>query len=164
MTQLRTALRAYLFEGHDPAACLDRLDLLMDGLLDQRVATAVVAVLDPATGAGPDRQRRPPAAAAGPRRRGRARSTSSRDRCSASGAGSRRRPSSSSSRGSTLLVYTDGLVEERGVDMRERMARPARAGGRTHPGRTLDAWVDGLLAVQGPEPDDDTTSSRCGCA
>ena len=50
MTQVRTALRAYLFEGHDPATCLDRLDLLMAGLLDQRVATAVLAVLDPPTG------------------------------------------------------------------------------------------------------------------
>ncbi len=50
MTQVRTALRAYLFEGHAPGVSLDRLDRLMSGLLDQRVATAVVAVVDRATG------------------------------------------------------------------------------------------------------------------
>ncbi|WP_432562076.1 SpoIIE family protein phosphatase [Kineococcus sp. SYSU DK003] len=46
MAQLRTALRAYLLEGHSPASALDRLDALVATLPGGHTATAVVAVLD----------------------------------------------------------------------------------------------------------------------
>jgi GAF domain-containing protein len=52
MAQLRTALRAYLLEGHSPASALDRLDALVCTLLGSHTATALVAVLDLAPGAG----------------------------------------------------------------------------------------------------------------
>ena len=155
MTQLRTALRAYLFEGHGPDECLDRLDRLMDGLLDQRVATAVVAVLEPAT-------RRVRLASAGHPQPLLVRGST------ASEVGVTSRPllgvgwgTSTASElvlepGDTLLVYTDGLVEERGVDLAERMAGLRELAGRTHPGAGLEPWLDGLLAVRG-QPDDDTT-------
>jgi two-component system, chemotaxis family, sensor kinase Cph1 len=155
MTQLRTALRAYLFEGHGPGLCLDRLDRLMDGLLDQRVATAVVAVLEPAT-------RRVSIASAGHPQPLLVRGSTARE------VGVTSRPllgvgwgTSTASElvlepADTLLVYTDGLVEERGADLVERMAGLRELAGRTHPGARLEPWLDGLLAVRG-QPDDDTT-------
>ncbi|WP_432519490.1 SpoIIE family protein phosphatase [Kineococcus sp. SYSU DK006] len=50
MAQLRTALRAYLLEGHSPASALDRLDALVGTLLGNHMATALVAVVHPAAG------------------------------------------------------------------------------------------------------------------
>jgi light-regulated signal transduction histidine kinase (bacteriophytochrome) len=46
MVQVRTTLRAYLFEGHTPMACLDKLDAFIDRMLTDQVATAVVAIVD----------------------------------------------------------------------------------------------------------------------
>ncbi|WP_028637914.1 SpoIIE family protein phosphatase [Nocardioides sp. URHA0032] len=156
MTQIRTALRAYVFEGHDPAACLDRLDRLMDGLLDQRVATAAVAVLDPATG------RMRIAGAGHPQpllvRDGDAVEVGVVSRpLLGVGWGTSTSTDLVLEPGTTLLVYTDGLVEERGVDMAERMDHLRRLAADTHPGVDIDQWIDGLLAVQGDRPDDDTT-------
>ncbi|ABS03472.1 SpoIIE family protein phosphatase [Kineococcus radiotolerans] len=48
MAQLRTALRAYLLEGHSPASALDRLDTLVSTLLGNHTATALIAVVHPA--------------------------------------------------------------------------------------------------------------------
>lgn len=156
MTQLRIALRAYLFEGHDPGLCLDRVDLLMEGLLDQRVATAVAAVLDPATGVcrianaghpAPLVVRDGTAVEAGvvPRP------------LLGLGSGTATSAELTLAPGSTLLVYTDGLVERRGTDLEERVARLRELAGRTHPGPSLDGWVDGLLELHPDLPTDDTT-------
>lgn len=157
MTQLRTALRAYLFEGHGPAACLDQLDRLMDGLLDQRIATAAVAILDPRTG------RLSMASAGHP-------PPLLLDEDGVTELDVRSRPLLGVGWGtasttdvalgasSTLLIYTDGLVEERGFDLDERVVALRELAGRTHrPDGDLDEWLAGLLGVQGAEPDDDTT-------
>ncbi|GAB3198210.1 hypothetical protein GCM10027062_11850 [Nocardioides hungaricus] len=156
MTQLRIALRAYLFEGHDPALCLDRLDLLMDGLLDQRVATAIAAVLDPATG----RCRVASAGHPAPLlvRDGAAVEVGVVPRpLLGLGAGTATSTELTLEPGGTLLVYTDGLIEERGTDLAERVALLRDLAGRTHPGGSLDAWVDGLLRIHPDVPTDDTT-------
>ncbi|GAA1125814.1 SpoIIE family protein phosphatase [Nocardioides aquiterrae] len=156
MTQLRTALRAYLYEGHGPDECLDRLDRLMDGLLDQRVATAVVAVLEPETG-------RVRIASAGHPQPLLARGAGAAEVGVTSrpllgvGWGTSTAAELVLEPGDTLLVYTDGLVEQRGVDLAERMTALTELAGSSHPGPDLDHWLDGLLAIQGPEPDDDTT-------
>jgi light-regulated signal transduction histidine kinase (bacteriophytochrome) len=156
MTQLRTALRAYLYEGHGPDECLDRLDLLMDGLLDQRVATAVVAVLEPGAG-------RVRIASAGHPQPLLARGASAAEVGVLSrpllgiGWGTATAAELVLEPGDTLLVYTDGLVEQRGVDLADRVAALTDLAGSTHPGADLEGWLDGLLAIQGPEPDDDTT-------
>jgi serine phosphatase RsbU (regulator of sigma subunit) len=156
MTQLRTALRAYLYEGHGPDECLDRLDRLMDGLLDQRVATAVVAVLEPATG-------RVRIASAGHPQPLLARGAGAAEVAVTSrpllgvGWGTSTAAELVLEPGDTLLVYTDGLIEQRGVDLAERMTALTDLVATSHPGPDLDGWLDGLLAIQGPEPDDDTT-------
>ena len=59
--------------------------------------------------------------------------------------------------GSTLLVYTDGLVEKRGTDLQEQVARLRDLAGSTHPGSSLDGWIDGLLGLHPDVPTDDTT-------
>ncbi|GAB6902897.1 SpoIIE family protein phosphatase [Kineosporia succinea] len=51
MTQLRTALRAYLLEGAPPAETLARLDSLAHLVFRPILATVVLALYDPATGA-----------------------------------------------------------------------------------------------------------------
>jgi light-regulated signal transduction histidine kinase (bacteriophytochrome) len=156
MTQLRTALRAYLYEGHGPDECLDRLDRLMDGLLDQRVATAVVAVLEPGTG-------RVRIASAGHPQPLLARGAAATEVGVTSrpllgvGWGTSTAAELVLEPGDTLLVYTDGLIEQRGVDLAERMTALTELAGGSHAGAELDRWLDGLLEIQGPEPDDDTT-------
>lgn len=156
MTQLRIALRAYLFEGHDPGLCLDRLDLLMDGLLDQRVATAVAAVLDPATGVCRIASAGHPApfvvvdgtateVPVVPRP------------LLGLGSGTATTAEITLPPGGTLLVFTDGLVEKRGTDLLESVAQLRDLTGRTHPGPSLDAWLDGVLGLHPELPTDDTT-------
>lgn len=51
MAELRHALRAYVSEGHGPAAVLRELNRLMVRLLPDEIATVCVLMVDPATGA-----------------------------------------------------------------------------------------------------------------
>ncbi|MBZ5738224.1 SpoIIE family protein phosphatase [Nocardioides mangrovi] len=154
MTQVRTALRAYLFEGHGPRACVDQLDHLMAGLLDQRVATALVAVLDRTTGrieianAG-----HPPPLIVVP---GGATEVDVPVRpLLGVGAGEAESIEIDLAPGETLLLYTDGLVERRGTDLRDRLDRLLVLAGETV-GDDLEAWLDRLLAEHA-DGDDDTT-------
>jgi serine phosphatase RsbU (regulator of sigma subunit)/anti-sigma regulatory factor (Ser/Thr protein kinase) len=50
MAQLRTALRAYAFEGHEPAAVLERINRLLEGGGGPSMTTVAYMVLDPETG------------------------------------------------------------------------------------------------------------------
>lgn len=155
MMQLRTALRAYLVEGHSPAGALDRLDHLMANLLDQRVATAVVGIVDPARTrirlanaghpepllVGPDGVRdldvplRPLLGV---------------------GAGEAATVDLPLEPGVALLLYTDGLVERRGTDLRERTERLRSLAADTYGGSDFQLWLDRLLGLH-DGGDDDTT-------
>ncbi len=156
MTQVRTALRAYLFEGHTAAECLDRLDLLMAGLLDQRVATAVVAVVDPAAGTVEVTSAGHPAPmvvthetaydAAAPVRP-----------LLGVGTGAARTATVALPHGAAMILYTDGLVERRGTDLRERTDRMRAIAADTYVGSDLAAWVDRLVDLHDDGGDDDTT-------
>jgi GAF domain-containing protein/anti-sigma regulatory factor (Ser/Thr protein kinase) len=115
MAQLRTALRAYAVEGHDPAAVVDRVNSLMWQLGPAPMTTLVYIVLDPAEGsmqmvnAG-----HPPPLVISP----------SGDAAYLPGTGgvalgvTRERPyradAHSLTDGATVFLYTDGLVERRG--------------------------------------------------
>jgi serine phosphatase RsbU (regulator of sigma subunit)/anti-sigma regulatory factor (Ser/Thr protein kinase) len=50
MAQLRTALRAYALDGHEPAAVLDRVNRLLEGGGGPSMTTVVFMVLDAETG------------------------------------------------------------------------------------------------------------------
>ncbi|MGZ4777363.1 MAG: SpoIIE family protein phosphatase, partial [Oryzihumus sp.] len=59
--------------------------------------------------------------------------------------------------GSTLLMFTDGLVERRGSDLFANLELLATAAGHGPNGSGLEAWVDGLLHAVPGSGDDDTT-------
>jgi two-component system, chemotaxis family, sensor kinase Cph1 len=159
MTQLRTAMRAYLFEGHGPAECLDRLDLLLDGLLDLGLATAVVASLDRTTGevclasAGHPAPLLLPAAGGA--------ELVDLDPRPLLGVGMSRavEVELALEPGDGLMFYSDGLVERRGTDLAERTERLRRLAGERPPADELEGWVDGLVAhlaaTDAADPTDD---------
>lgn len=152
MAQLRTALRAYALDGYGPAAVLERLDRLLQLTHRTGMATVAYAVLDPAgdelcfASAG-----HPPALLVG-----------------ADGArfaetpvfpplGARPHPtyeqtSIAIAPGTTVLLYTDGLIEQRGEPLGVGLERLRVAGGAGDPSpevlcsRVLDELVHGGLA------------------
>ena len=155
MGQLRNALRAYALEGYQPAQALVRLNRLVTTLGGTEFATVLAARLTPATGrlrfasAGhlPPLVVRPDGTAE-----------------FLTGAQSvpigalRELPCDEDERrlvpGSTLVLYTDGLVESRSVRIDDGLARLASAAGG--PLREPAALVDHLVAVtrEAGEPDD----------
>ncbi|MYT19372.1 SpoIIE family protein phosphatase, partial [Streptomyces sp. SID7760] len=59
--------------------------------------------------------------------------------------------------GSTLLLYTDGLVEQRGHDIDEHIDRLGRQLAATPPETPLESALHALLETVGTaEPEDDT--------
>jgi PAS domain S-box-containing protein len=114
MGRLRIALRAYILDGHAPADAVRRLDALMDDLDEPSMATLVHLALDTANGrteyviAGHP----PPLLRERP---GEVR-TLGGQLAPPIGVGSRRPLEASSltlAPGATLLLYTDGLIEQR---------------------------------------------------
>ncbi|MCW2816912.1 MAG: histidine kinase [Nocardioides sp.] len=159
MTQLRTALRAYLFEGHDAATSLDLLDRLMDGLLDLGLATAAVALLDRETGevvlssAGHPAPLLLPAAGGAELVDLDPRPMLGVGQPGAVSVTLRLEP------GDGLLLYSDGVVERRGTDLGERTERLRRLAGERPADDELERWVDGLVselaATDSADPTDD---------
>ena len=146
MGQVRIALKAYAVEGHSPAGVVDRLNRLVDHLGLGQMSTCVYLTFDPETCvvrftcAG-----HPPPLVVGPG--GRTRYLE----------GGRSLPlgvvpdavyeegEARLERGETLLLYTDGLVEERGVSLDQGLARLREATGG--PGTDLDGLCDRVLAA-----------------
>ncbi|WP_447646920.1 SpoIIE family protein phosphatase [Nocardioides zeae] len=100
-------------------------------------------------------QRRPPAAGAPrPRRHGVAARRRRRDAARHRSRHGTRGPRGRRAGGSTLLLYTDGLVERRGELLDEGIER-LRAAVAAQPGLGPDALCDHVLAALGPFEDDD---------
>jgi anti-sigma regulatory factor (Ser/Thr protein kinase) len=128
MGQLRNGLRAYAIEGHSPAGVLERLDRLVQSLSPGRMATLLYMVLEPdgrnATFANAGHL--PPLVVED----GRTPQLLEGARGVPLGVipyaafeetGARIEP------GSTLVLYTDGLVEERGISIEIRLQDLQRA-------------------------------------
>ena len=157
MAQLRNALRAYAFESHPPAAALERLNRLAWTHGQSVMATVVYLVFDPSTGlvrlanAGHLPPLRGEAGwvhgvpgggtVASPRRPARRRRTSDAEYRLAPG--------------STLLLYTDGLIEKRRTPIDDGLARLAECVGAGH--EDLEGLCDRLLETLGPSGEDDVT-------
>jgi GAF domain-containing protein len=156
MAQVRTALRAYMFDGHSPAACLDRLDVLVQSLLPGQTATALVVALDPVTGEAElaNAGHPPPLVLSG----GACRPMPQSGRPLLGVAtGAARTDRVQLGEGDILLAYTDGLVERRGVEIDVSIERLASAAsGSEHTG-TLDTWIEDLLTAVPGTLDDDLT-------
>lgn len=166
MGQLRHSLRTYAFEGLEPAAALERLNILVNTLGGSEFATVLAARLTPSTGqlryasAG-----HPPplliAAEGG---------VEFLEGVQSVPLGAVAQPEWEEGRrvlapGTTLVFYTDGLVESRSLHLDVGMARLADAAAL---GGDLDDLVDRLLELARPEHQRDDSAVLAvhiaGCA
>ena len=156
MGQLRNALRAFAFEYDDPHTVVSRLDKLVEGMMDSAFATLVYLVVDP-------RQRRARYVVAGhppPLIRSPDGTTSflEEGRSLPIGVDASLEFESGEvllQQGSTILLYTDGLVERRGTPLDEGLRRLAEsaAASEDDPEELVES-VLGALIGDNERPDD----------
>ncbi|MEH3077860.1 MAG: SpoIIE family protein phosphatase [Quadrisphaera sp.] len=154
--QMRNALRAYVLSVRDPAQALERLNELVTRLLPGELATAVVVVVDPATGAARIANAgHPPLVLRGGD--GTARLVDDGVRGPAVGLLDEVTYSATEvvlEPGGALLLYSDGLVEERRTAWTDRLARVvATASGDAG---SLDGLCDQLMRTVSARADDTT--------
>jgi PAS domain S-box-containing protein len=154
MAQLRNALRAYIFELHPPGIALERLNTLAWNFERNVMATLIYLVFDPSSGrvrfanAGhlPPLHARPNGSTVY-LEEGRAAPLGARAATSYKEAEHVLEP------GSTLILYTDGLVEKRLTSIDDRLALLARS---LRPQRNgLEELCDDLLTSLAPSGEDD---------
>ncbi|MBL7488370.1 SpoIIE family protein phosphatase [Frankia sp. AgB1.9] len=174
MAQFRSTLRAYAWELVGPGEVLDRLDRLVQGLAMDSFATAFFAILEPDWAGGgatltyANAGHLPPLLSLGGTGEPTVRPLTGAQSIMLGVATARGREEVSVPfpAGSTLLLYTDGLVEQRGRDIDDgidlaaaRLARyaPSTAAARTGLVRAdLEELADGLIReVAGDEPQQD---------
>jgi DNA-binding response OmpR family regulator/anti-sigma regulatory factor (Ser/Thr protein kinase) len=152
MAELRHATRAYLVEGHGPAAVVDRLNRLMAELIPDETATLCLLSIDLTSGlARLANAGHPPPLI----------NTASGVRPIVGHSpllGIRGRPATeiefTLEPDDTLLLYTDGLIELRTEVFDESFARLTHAAATIEP--DLEAFASRMLADVGPaEPSDD---------
>jgi PAS domain S-box-containing protein len=153
MAQLRNALRAYVFESHSPAIALERLNGLA-WTLDGVMATLIYLSFDPGSG----RMRFANAGHLPPLRAKPDGSTLFLEEGRSPPLGARAATSYKEAEyvlepGSTLILYTDGLVEKRFTVIDDRLALLAQCAGTEQDG--LEALCDHLLARVAPSGEDD---------
>jgi PAS domain S-box-containing protein len=154
MAQLRNALRAYALEAHPPATALEHLNALACGLDETVMATAVYLVFDPASNvvrvanAG-----HLPPLQVGPDGSGTFLQEGRSLPLGVTRATTYREAEYPLDPGSTLLLYTDGLVERRDAAIDDGLERLAQSAAAQHDG--LEQLCDSLLAALGPTGDDD---------
>ncbi len=154
MAQLRNALRAYVFESHPPAAVLERLNRLAWTLDESVMATLIYLVFDPAAGrvrlvnAGhlPPLLANPDGSTAY-MEEGRSLPLGARSATAYTEAEYRLEP------GSTLLLYTDGLIERRRVPIDDGLARLAECLSMGH--ENIEELCDRILTTLAPSGEDD---------
>jgi PAS domain S-box-containing protein len=158
MGQLRSALRAYAFDGHSPGSLLERMNLFMNGLRDRGMATVGLVSVDPAKGeiryakAG-----HPPALLVGA-----GGETTWLDDAAGVPLGvlddaQYAEGTAALAPGSTLVLYTDGLIEMRGESLDRGFERleAAATSGPDDAESLLEHVLENTLAD--PDIDDDVT-------
>jgi serine phosphatase RsbU (regulator of sigma subunit)/anti-sigma regulatory factor (Ser/Thr protein kinase) len=156
MAQLRSGLRAYALQGMAPHEALERLGQLLRQLEPGRSATLLYLLLDPHTGQAE-------VAAAGHPPPLLISATGECDFLELPGSvplGSLRRAryetvEASLGLGSTLVLYTDGLVERAGEPLDRGLARLKRLVGETRgdPQTLCDAMIDALVPAGAAQDD-----------
>lgn len=157
MGQLRSSARALLLTGVEPARLLEQLDSVAELIPNAFCATVFLAILDTDSGelhyssAG-----HPPAVLAAPHSDATLLTEGQAVPLAVHGRGPRPQASAVMAPGSTLLLYTDGLVERREASIDDGIARVAEVvvKGSDLP---VDAVADAALAEVAPEEgyDDD---------
>lgn len=146
MGQLRAATRAYAREHFDPSTVIEKVDDLVEELVAVPFATMMLLVLDPATGniEAASAGHLPPVSSSG----GLLKLTAG----PALGVPVDSRESSAFTlgRGAVLVLYTDGLVEQRETPLQTRMDKLAEevASGPTDPRELLDHLEATMLVGQ----------------
>ena len=155
MGQLRLALQAYAIDGHAPTEVLDRVDRLLQRLDDQRLATVVYVVLDRdgrrlrIVNAG-----HPPPLLVLPDGTATFLASGLSVPLGVDEAGLRHREATMMlPPGSRLLLYSDGLVEDRALAMQDGLAS-LLAAARNFAGSPEELCDRILATVQGERSDD----------
>ena len=154
MGQLRNALRAYAFEGHPPAFALEQLNRLAWSMDPGVMATLVYLIFDPSSG----RIRLANAGHLPPLLTKPDGSTEYLEDGRSVPLGVQATTTYSEaehllSPGSTLLLYTDGLIERRGISIDTGLDRLASSASANHDG--IEDLCDRVMAVLDPVGDDD---------
>jgi PAS domain S-box-containing protein len=156
MAQLRHATRAYALEGHPPGAVLDRLDRLVRSLEGGQMATLLYLLVEP------DRSSVRLASAGhvpplliGPDGKGNFLDGAPDPPLGILETKSHGEVEIELEAGSTLVLYTDGLVEQRGVsiDAGLEVLRAAAADPGEDPEALCDRLMDAMLEVHEPRDD-----------
>jgi hypothetical protein len=147
MAELRHATRAYLAEGHGPAAVVDRLKHLMAELIPGEIATLCLLAIDIATG----RVRLANAGHPPPVVHTRRGVYTISQHVPLLGVAAR--PATETELtiepGETLVLYTDGLIEVAGESLDRGLARLCEAVEVVEP--DLEAFASRLLSQVGPD-------------
>jgi serine phosphatase RsbU (regulator of sigma subunit) len=152
MAEIRHAARAFAVEGHSPAAILEQLNSLLLKLIPDEIATMCLLLIEPATGlvTMANAGHMPPILS----HRGKA--TVLEHRSPLLGFRSPRGTDITFTLefNATLLLYTDGLIEQRGKPLDDGLNRLTVSCGQIDD--SLDQFCDRLLTEVGPaEPADD---------
>jgi serine phosphatase RsbU (regulator of sigma subunit) len=157
MTQLRNAGRTLAITGHQPAGILEELARITDWATSGKFATVAAAIIEPdaslvtyaTAGHPPILIRRAntgtvevPAPAEGP-----ALCLPGDQDCPQYTQGQ-----TGFGVGDIMLMYTDGLIERRGEDLEQGIARVAQRLQAWPPGTPLTSLCDELIASLGAEP------------
>ena len=162
MGQLRSVLRSYAWEGHRPSEVLERLDRLVQGLGMAQLATCVYGRLLPVEGGALLRYANaghlPPVVQS---RTGEVEVLDGGKSVligAPGGSSEGGRPDGSAfiPRGATLILYTDGLVEDRETDIDAGVARLCALVAGHDPALGVSTLCDRLLdeLLTGPRTDD----------
>ena len=156
MGQLRHAMRAYALEGHSPGGVLDRLDRVVRSLDGGQMATLLYLVVDADhrsitfASAG-----HVPPLVIGPEGEADYLDSAPNPPLGVFETESHRELTAELAPGSTIVLYTDGLVEERGVSIDQGLEalRLAAAQDTCHPDELCDRLVEAMLAVHAANDD-----------
>jgi PAS domain S-box-containing protein len=156
MGQLRHAMRAYALEGHSPAGVLDRLDRVVRSLDGGQMATLLYLVMDEDHGtvtfasAG-----HVPPLVISPGGEAEYLATAPNPPLGVFESPQHNEKRTKLAPGSTIVLYTDGLVEERGVSIDQGLEalRLAASQDACHPDELCERLVAAMLAIH-PANDD----------
>jgi PAS domain S-box-containing protein len=156
MGQLRHAMRAYAVEGHSPGGVLDRLAKLVRGLDGGQMATLLYLVMDPDHGtvrfanAG-----HVPPLVIGPEGDANYLESAHNPPLGVFDSPNHIETTMELTPGSTIVLYTDGLVEERGVSIDQGLEalRLAASQDACHPEELCERLVESMLAIHAADDD-----------